>query len=450
MWKIISVKIFICLILGSLSAQPKQVGVPIEGIPTHQSVQILSAIQGEGEISLGFRPDSASNSKVWFVTGKELIQERGHRQLQFRLTGLTPGTKYQYRLYAGKKSISDSIYTFKTPDLWEWRNPAPDFSILMGSCLYINEAQYDRPGTPYGKSRDILYTMSQESADFNLWLGDNTYFREVDYSSPSGMYYRNRHTRNDSAVQVLLAARPNVAIWDDHDFGPNDADRSFEFKKHSLQLFEAFWPNPFYGTEGTPGAFCSVKYADVEFFLMDDRYYRAPNKMKSDDPTKDYWGEGQWQWLKDKLISSKATFKIIVNGNQVLNAHSNPSRMETMENFPKEKTALLKYLSDYNISGVLFLSGDRHFTELLKLERPGTYSLYDFTCSPLTSGVFEKIGETEEGKNPMRVPGSLIAEHNFGKLSVIGAKDERIVKIEVLNSKGEVKFRWEVSQKELK
>jgi alkaline phosphatase D len=450
MWKIISAQFLICLILGSLSAQPKQVGVPVLGIPTHQAIQIIAAIQGEGEIFLGLKPDSSPSIKPLIFAGNVLIQEREHRQIQFILNGLNPGTKYQYQLYAGKKCLSESPYTFQTPYLWEWRSPAPDFTVLMGSCVYINESEYDRPGTPYGKSRDILYTMSKLPADFNLWLGDNTYLREVDYSSPSGMYYRNRHTRNDSAVQALLAARPNLAIWDDHDFGPNDADRSFDFKKQSLQFFQAFWPNPYMGTKNTPGAFCSVKYADVEFFLMDNRYYRAPNKMKTDDPTKDYWGEDQLQWLKDKLISSKAVFKIIVNGNQVLNSHANPTQMETMEIFPKEKTALLKCLSDYAVPGVLFLSGDRHFTELLKLERPGAYSLYDFTCSPLTSGVFEKIGETEEGKNPMRVPGSLITEHNFGRLSVTGPKGERVVKIESINSKGEVKFTWSVSQKDLK
>lgn len=450
MRKIISVQFLICLILGSLKAQPVQLGVPVEGIPSHQSVQIIASIQGDGPIALRVKPDSALKSGGRLFSGVELLRDQAFRQIRFTLTGLNPGTLYQYQLYSGKKSLTDTVYTFQTPSLWEWRSPAPDFTLLMGSCVYINEPAYDRPGNPYGKSRDILYTMSQQPADFTLWLGDNTYLREVDYSSPSGMYYRYRHTRNDSAVQALLAARPNLAIWDDHDFGPNDADRSFDFKKESLQLFQAFWPNPYSGSVNTPGAFCSVKYADVEFFLMDNRYYRSPNKMKTDDPTKDYWGEEQLQWLKDKLISSKAVFKIIVNGNQVLNSQANPTQMETMEIFPKEKAALLKCLSDYAVPGVLFLSGDRHFTELLKLDRPGAYSLYDFTCSPLTSGVFEKIGETEEGKNLLRVPGSLVTEHNFGRLSVTGSKGERVLKIESINSKGEVKFSWSVSQKELK
>ncbi len=449
MWKIISVKIFICLILGSLRAQPISIGVPVCGIPTHQEVRILFSVVGPGSLQLGLSTDSLSKGKLVYFEGRECWKEGSYRQVEFLVQGLQPGRKYQYSLHSGKKQWSSPLYTFTTPVLWEWRMPAPDITVLMGSCMYINETAYDRPGTPYGKSTDILKTMSKLPADCMLWLGDNTYLREVDYSSPSGMYYRYRHTLLDSAVQALLGARPNAAIWDDHDFGPNDSDRSFEYKTQSLGLFQAFWPTPNPKGNTMPGAYGLVKLSDVEFFLMDNRYYRAPNKLKADDPNKSYWGKDQLQWLIDKLIASKATFKIIVNGNQVLNQHANPSKMETLEIFPNEKNALLNHLKDYKIPGVLFLSGDRHFTELLKMDRTGTYPLYDFTCSPLTSGPFEKIKETDEGNNPMRVQGSLVAEQNFGRLSVTGGKGARVLKLEVLDSAGKVKFDWSVKQEEL-
>ena len=33
------------------------------------------------------------------------------------------------------------------------------------------------------------------------------------------------------------------------------------------------------------------------------------------------------------------------------------------------------------------MSGDRHHTEISRMERPEAYPLIDITCSPLTSGV---------------------------------------------------------------
>ena len=35
-------------------------------------------------------------------------------------------------------------------------------------------------------------------------------------------------------------------------------------------------------------------------------------------------------------------------------------------------------------NGVLFISGDRHWAELSRLERPGDYPIYDLTSSALT------------------------------------------------------------------
>jgi alkaline phosphatase D len=449
MWKIISSFISILLIIGGLQAQVKLSSSPVVGSVSFREAKVTVEVKGEGPVSIGLKPDTCGNCQPRFYWGTELLKLGNARNLSFTLTELVPGVRYAYRVYQGKKALTDTSLFFNTPVLWEWRTPAPDFSFLTGSCIYINEPFYDRPGVPYGKSRDILYNMAIQQSDFNLWLGDNVYLREADYTSPSGMLARYRHSLHDSAVQALLKSRPNYAIWDDHDYGPNDSDRSFDFKESSLQIFKAFWPNPYYGTPEFPGAFTSFRYSDVEFFLMDNRFYRAPNRMKKEDPEKDYWGQGQLRWLKDKLLASKATFKIVVNGNQVLNTYATEGSMETMSLFPKELEDLLKFLEDNPVSGVMFLSGDRHFTELLKKDRAGLYPLYDFTCSPLTSGVFEKVAESKEGNNPMRIPGSLVTQANYGRVRVSGPKGARELKIEVLDQSGNVLFEKGILQSEL-
>lgn len=67
---------------------------------------------------------------------------------------------------------------------------------------------------------------------------------------------------------------------------------------------------------------------------------------------------------------------------------------------PEELNELLTAIEREKINGVLFLSGDRHHTELTKVSRAGTYPLYDLTSSPLTSGSHADDGEP----NTARVP----------------------------------------------
>lgn len=89
------------------------------------------------------------------------------------------------------------------------------------------------------------------------------------------------------------------------------------------------------------------------------------------------------EWLKNSLLYSSATFKIITVGSQVLNP---VSPYDKWRDFPAEYQELMDFLKEYKVNGVLFLTGDRHHSEIIKVDRPGTYPLYDITVSPLTSG----------------------------------------------------------------
>lgn len=447
---------FICLYLNLVQAQKRNplqlVSVPVVGVVEHRAVAIFLAFNTctEADLYLLCEPDSGSPIRVPVASTHTMpgFQPSSICSLKHViLDDLVPGMHYTARVYHGSKALGDSAFHFSTKPLWEWRQSAPDFSFVAGSCLYINETQYDRPGAPYGKSTEILKHMRAAQADFNLWLGDNVYLREVDYAAPSGMLQRYLHTRRNADVQALLAARPNYAIWDDHDFGANNSHRSFTFKSASLSLFSLFWPSFQYGTPETPGAFQHFSFSDADFFLMDNRYYRAPNEMDTADAAKAYWGEGQLAWLKDKLLNSRATFKFIVNGNQVLNQITDT---ECLQAYPSERDALYAFIQKYKIPGIIFLSGDRHFTEVLKYEIPDVYTLHDVTCSPLTSGAYAKIGETSEGKNPLRVEGTLLPEQNYMRVRVSGAKKDRKVQFEAIDIHQKVRWTLQLHEDELR
>jgi len=349
------------------------------------------------------------------------------------LTQLQQGKEYHYDLLINNQKIALPYDTsFSSKKLWQWREKAPDFTIALGSCSYISEEALDRPGKPYGSNYSIFESIAKKNPDIMLWGGDNVYLREADWDSKSGIYHRYTHTRSLKEMQPLLASTQNIAIWDDHDFGPDDSDRSFYNKYTTQQAFKDFWANKSYGVdaEQKEGIFSSYNWSDAEFFLLDNRFFKSPNKRLTGEKT--MLGTAQIQWLIDALTYSRASFKIIVIGGQVLNTEA---VFENYENYKSEKDFLLSEILANQIKGVVFISGDRHFTELSRLKRPNTYPLYDWTVSPLTSGHGNLERITKE-PNTNRVPGSLFAQHVFGTLSFSGEKETRQMKLSLFDKDG--------------
>jgi alkaline phosphatase D len=194
-----------------------------------------------------------------------------------------------------------------------------------------------------------------------------------------------------------------------------------------------------------PGAFGWARYGDVDFFLLDDRYYRHPNNYP-DVPEKSMFGAAQFEWLKQALLASKARLKIVAGGSQFWNR---ASRFEGLHQFPQEQKRLADWLVERRIDGVMFLSGDRHFGELLRIERPGAYPLYEYTSSPLTSRAVANPVRGER-ENPDIVPGTFQNRRQFGMIRVSGPANDRRVTLEAYGSDGELLWRHVLPVNELR
>lgn len=367
--------------------------------------------------------------------------------VQFTIGGLDYNSVYQYKILIDGKS-SGKAGEFTTKDLWQWRKPVPDFNFLTGSCAYFNQPETDRPGKPYGGDSSIFETMAKERSAFMLWLGDAWYTREVDYYSEWGLWNRASHDRAFPVLQNFLKAMPQFATWDDHDYGPNDIGTNYILKDASRKVFNSYFCNPSSGENGQ-GIYTMTTWGDADIFITDDRWWRSADNTKDSvegkpNPEKRMLGKQQMEWLKNSLLYSNATFKIIAVGSQVLNP---VSPFDKWRDFPAEYDELMNFLKEYNVAGVVFLTGDRHHSEIIKVERPGTYPLYDITVSPLTSGTHQ-FGDAEKN-NPYRLFG-LAEKQNYGKFSFSGPMGNRKLTVEFLGVKGEKLGEWSVSEKELK
>jgi len=409
---------------------------PMLGYAEHREVAIWLQTQKQDAVQLEFR---LKGIEKWKNAGTKLTRASEAYTAHYVLGNLEPGSTYEYRfLVTTKMHGKETPFEFKTQALWQWREEPPAFKIALGSCNYVSEAAYDRPGESYGGDYQIFEKMADAKPDMMLWLGDNTYLREVDWSSRSGIVHRYNHTRQLPEMQRLLAVCPNYAIWDDHDFGPNDANGSWVHKRQSLDIFKLFWANNGYGLpelEGTTGAF---RFNDLDFILLDNRYHRSSERLK-DSCARQMLGEAQIDWLINALKFSTASFKIVAVGSQVLNSEA---LYENYAQFPCERQRLLDRIAAEEIKNVIFATGDRNHSEISRVEQEGIV-MYDITASPLTS----KAGNSRvDENNRHRVAGSLILQRNYTTLEVSGTRKARQLLLRNFDSSGQEIFSYTIPQ----
>jgi alkaline phosphatase D len=174
--------------------------------------------------------------------------------------------------------------------------------------------------------------------------------------------------------------------WDDHDYGLNNHDRTHPGKAEALSVFKEYWANPSYGLAEAPGVFFRYSYGKVDFFFLDVRYYRDPNK-DSNDVSKSMLGKRQFEWLRSELENSRATFKLLISGSGWTLAKGEAG--DSWASFLSERNAIFDFIRDNDIGGVVLLSGDTHVGELnvIPWSENGGYDLYELTSSPCPNGL---------------------------------------------------------------
>jgi alkaline phosphatase D len=207
-----------------------------------------------------------------------------------------------------------------------------------------------------------------------------------------------------------------------------------------MKAFELFWGNPTYGVGDIKGAITSFQWGDADFFLLDNRWYRDPDLIQKDNKT--ILGESQLQWLFENLVASTATFKIVALGGQFL---SDAAVYELYSNygFNKERQKIIDFIHQHKIKNVVFVTGDVHYTEMSVLTDEGNPAIWDLTFSTMTAG---PNPNGNDWKNSYRVPGTVVTERNFGKVSFRGENKNRELVVECFNTDNELKWQRIIKQ----
>jgi alkaline phosphatase D len=344
---------------------PRALQGPMIGTPgpTHFTVWVRAS--GDFEVTLEYSRDRDFKTVLEGTTAVATAER--DCCVVLRAEGLQPDTKYWYRLkYAGEYDR----YQFLPHHTKTAPQGAADFRVAFGSCCRI---QFDPDQRIWNAVRGL-------EPDMFIWLGDNIYADSDQHAALTDLYGRGRVVER---LEPLLRSTPQLATWDDHDFGYNDSDGQSPFKVDSLQIFKNFWANPGYGEAGNPGVYFKQHYGGVDFFVLDGRYHRDRTD-KVDTVDKTMLGSAQKAWLKRELKASVTPFKVLAIGGGWSSAE-NEDGGDSWGVYLTERNEIFDFIRDNRITGVLCISGDSHMGELNCIPRSqqGGYDIYDFCSSPL-------------------------------------------------------------------
>ena len=300
--------------------------------------------------------------------------------------------------------------------------------IAFGSCNKTDLPQ------------DLWPAIASNKPDLWIWLGDIIYADTEDMDALRSMY---THFKKSEGYGALLKGGTKViGIYDDHDYGVNDACKYYPHKKASKQVFLDFL-----GVAQTAavrkraGAYQSYEFGEgeqkIKVIVLDCRYFRdslVPDTTGSNryypNMEGDMLGNTQWQWFENELATSTANLNIICSSVQVL---SNDHGYEKWGNFPNERRRFFATLSKTKVKNALILSGDRHMVDVSKINLPAlNYPLYDFTSSGITHtrSTMSEVNKFREG--------DMIVKRNFGVLDISWDGNKPTVSMQARGAKNEL------------
>ncbi|MCH2183017.1 MAG: alkaline phosphatase family protein [Mariniblastus sp.] len=302
--------------------------------------------------------------------------------------------------------------------------------IAFGSCSNQNKPQ------------PILKAVVAQRPDLFIYLGDNIYGDTKDMNVLAAKYAQLGAKRE---FQQLRAQVPVLSVWDDHDYGWNDAGKEYEFKEESKQIFMDFWKVP----QDSPrrkhaGIYGSHRFAQgdktLQIILLDTRTFRDPlkrnnrtnnaekkfkNDYQPDASDKTLLGESQWEWLAG-VLREPADLRIIASSIQFGHEYNG---WESWTNLPNEQQRMVDLIQQTGAEGVLFISGDVHWGEISRRDFPGLYPIYDVTAS----GITEDWHNVEP--NEFRI-GEAFRSNHFGMLDVDWSAERPVVTMSIVDVNG--------------
>lgn len=306
----------------------------------------------------------------------------GYHVAKFHITGLKADSVYRYRI---DRVTPDGLEAVAVANDQQFRTSMPPGArgvVTAGFVSCANES-----------AESVWAEMIRRGMDRVFLMGDTPYVDVIDVRQLQPAREQHRHFISTPNMARLIRSRPTVATWDDHDFGRNNANGVYididgNRSANALQSFREYRDHAQFGN-GSEGIYHADRMGVLDVFLLDPRYFsqKSPSPVNPAHPA--CFGPDQWNWIRQALKDSRATFKVLAMG-QIWQRKKN-SENDDMFTYYVERDALLDFVRDEKISGVVTFGGDIHVSRHLLQPRRVGYDLYHFISSPSGTSVIPSL-----------------------------------------------------------
>lgn len=429
----------LCACLIGLPKQSTSAGLssgPMLGPVSMREALVWLQTDASSSVRIYYAPQSAPNAGYWTDPVQTISENLYCATL--RLSEVGPGKTYSYQVEIDGK-LTGPVATLHTPQYYHEKAPPPNFRIAVIGAHYREQAGYEPPYQTLGGGYDIFSTLLKQQPNLTIWAGNTAHLRTSDYDSISGYLKRYSYARSLPEAQKLLANVPNYATWGSADYGPSGAGAYYSNKAFAQKAFQTFWPQSSPTAEF--GIVSRFQYADADFFILDVQSNREDHPTARELPV--ILGQKQLRWLRNEVLTSKATFKFIIAGAPILNPANNIKNLSYAD---REQKEMLQLLRDEGISGLFFISGGKSYGELTKLVHANSYNLFDITVGPITAAPTDNVEEL----NFFRVPGTSTFERHFALIDISGEEGKRAITLRAINMEGKELWQQTISESALK
>jgi phosphodiesterase/alkaline phosphatase D-like protein len=267
-----------------------------------------------------------------------------HRVVRFVVDGLSPATSYHYAV-----EVDGSLDRVRTGRFATFPTGPGSFRVAIGGCARVgsNGAVFDAIRT----IDPILFLIAGDWHYANLTGNDLGDVREVlDY------------TLSRPAQDALYRAAPVAYVWDDHDYGGNNADSQSSSRPAAMAAYREYVPSYPLAGDDAP-IYQAFTIGRVRFLLTDTRSARSPASAP-DDASKTMLGAEQKAWLEAELSAASGVYPVIVWVNPDPWIGPAEAGGDGWAGYDTERRELADFIADHGIEGLVMVSGDAHMVAI--------------------------------------------------------------------------------------
>jgi membrane-associated phospholipid phosphatase len=253
--------------------------------------------------------------------------------VRFRVDGLAPDAEHRYRVIAdGEPDHGRGHGWFRTPAV----GPT-SFTFTAAACART------------GSNGAVFDSIRAEDPLLHLALGD-LHYSNIESTSPSDFVAAYRGALMTPAQSALARAVPQAYVWDDHDYGPNDAGAEAPGRSAVRDAYRRAFPH-YEVPEGDAPINQAFTIGRVRFVLTDTRSEHTQDTVL---------GEQQLAWLRDELRTSSPTHALVVWVNAIPWIGAADPASDAWAGVPEERALIADTIADAGIENLVMVSGDAH------------------------------------------------------------------------------------------